>query len=128
MKQIHNSEDLKNAILELERKKVADEVHLKDQFNQTYESFKPANILKNTMEEVSQSPKFRHNLLNVAIGLGAGYLSNKLIVGRSAGIVKRVLGTALQFGITNLVAKKGEEITDKLKPKKKSLFKRILSI
>ena len=128
MKKIYNSQDLKNAILELERKKDVDELELKEQLSKTYETYKPANILKNTMEEVSASPKFRHNLLNVAIGLGAGYLSNKLVVGRSAGIVKRVLGTALQFGVTTLVAKKGDDVVDSLKPKKKSLFKRILSI
>ena len=128
MKKIHNSEDLKHAILELERKKAVDELQLKEQFHQTYESYKPANILKNTIEEVSASPKFRHNLLNVAIGLGAGYLSNKLVIGKSAGIVKRVLGTALQFGVTALVAKKGDVVTDKFMPKKKSLLKRILSI
>jgi hypothetical protein len=128
MKTINNSQDLKNAILELERKKDVEENELKEKFHETYESYKPANLLKNTMEEVAASPKFRHNLLNVAIGLGAGYLSKKLVIGKSAGIVKRVLGTALQFGITSLVAKKGEQITDQLIPKKKSLLKRILSI
>ena len=49
MKNIHNSQDLKNAILQLERKKDVDEMELKETFHQTYESYKPANILKNTM-------------------------------------------------------------------------------
>src|SRR5215213_575066 len=99
MKKIHNSEELKNAIIELERKRNVEEAAIKYEFKQTCETLKPANILKNTVSEVAASPKFRHNILNIAIGLGAGYLSKKAVVGRSAGLLKRTLGTALQFGV-----------------------------
>src|ERR1044072_2887435 len=99
MKNIHNAADLKSAILELENKRIAKEAALKEQFHKTYETYKPANILKNTLEEVSESPKFRKNLFNVALGLGVGFLSKKLVVGKSAGLVKKALGTALQYGM-----------------------------
>ena len=126
MDKIHNTDDLKQAIKILESKKDVDESALKNQFNETYETFKPANILKNTLAEVSSSPKFKHHLLNIALGLGAGYLSRKLVIGRSAGLLKRVVGTALQFGVTSLIAKKGME-NDPQTKKKGGLLKRILS-
>jgi len=125
MKKIHNSEDLKNAIIELERKRNVEEAAIKYEFRQTCETLKPANILKNTVSEVAASPKFRHNILNIAIGLGAGYLSKKAMVGRSAGLLKRTLGTALQFGVASLVAKR--ESLESESPKKGGLFKRIFS-
>jgi hypothetical protein len=125
MKTIHNAEELKSAIIELERKKNVEEAEIKYQFKQTYEALKPANILKNTVSEVAASPKFRHNLLNIAIGLGAGYLSKKVVVGRSAGLLKRTLGTALQFGVASLISKR--ESTDGEPVKKGGLFKRIFS-
>ena len=127
MKKIHNSKDLKQAIAELEIKKDAEELMLKNQFKETYNTYKPANILKNTLEEVSASPKFRNNLLNVAIGLGAGYLSKKLVIGRSAGLLKRAAGTALQYGITALVAKKAHDIEDNVHKKKRGFFNKIFS-
>lgn len=129
-KKIHNSEDLKQAIEELERKKTGEEAAIKYEFQEIYETYKPANILKNTLTEVSASPKFRHNLLNVAIGLGAGYLSQKLVIGRSAGLLKRIAGTALQFGVTSLVARggiKNEDGTGTGTRKPGGLFKRIFS-
>ncbi|MEO6327307.1 MAG: hypothetical protein ABIO55_00155 [Ginsengibacter sp.] len=126
-RKIHNTEDLKNAIAELERTKVSEEGAIKYEFNEVYETYKPANILKNTISEVSASPKFRHNLLNIAIGLGAGYLSQKLVVGRSAGLLKRVMGTALQFGVTSLVAKRGSQEENGNAGKKGGIFKRIFS-
>ncbi len=122
---IHNSEDLKNAIADLEKRKDIEEAALKYEFHETYETYKPANLLKNTLTEVSASPKFRHNLLNVALGLGAGYLSQKLVIGRSAGLLKRLAGTALQFGVTSLVAKAGSNSTNS--PKKGNILKRIFS-
>jgi hypothetical protein len=67
--------------------------------------------------------------LKVALGLGAGYFSRKLVIGKSAGIVKKALGTALQYGITNFIAKKDEATeADEYQPKKKNLFQRILSM
>ncbi len=126
MKKIHNAGDLKEVIAELEKKKESEEAAMKYEFHETYETYKPANILKNTLSEVSSSPKFRHNLLNVALGLGAGYLSRRLMVGRQAGLLKRVLGTAVQFGVTSLIAKKGSD-NDPNSSDKKGILKRIFT-
>jgi len=126
MKKIHKAEDLKEAILELEAKKIVSEEALKKQFHQTIEVFKPANIVKNTVSEVSASPQFRHNILNLALGLGAGYISNKIATGKKAGLLARTAGTALQFGVTSLIAKnKANE--EKVSHTKGSLLKRIFS-
>ncbi|MBA2250483.1 MAG: hypothetical protein H0W12_09880 [Chitinophagaceae bacterium] len=125
-KNIHNAAQLKTAIAELEARKAFEETALKKQFHETYESLKPSNVLKNTLSEVSASPQFKHNLLNVALGIGAGFLSKKLVVGRDAGLLKRTLGSALQFAVTSLVAKRPENdiVVNK---KRGSLLKRIFS-
>lgn len=128
---IANTTDLSTAIKRLERRRMVMEEDLKDHFHLLLEDLKPTNILKNTLHEVQESTSLKHNLLKVAIGLGAGYFSRKMIVGKSAGIVKKALGTALQYGITNFVAKKkNNDEADELgfQSKKKNLLKRIFSI
>jgi hypothetical protein len=127
---IANTSDLATAIKRLERRRNFLGEDLKDHFHLVLEELKPTNILKNTLHEVQESTTLKHNLLKVAIGLGAGYFSRKMIVGKSAGLVKKALGTALQYGITNFIAKKDDPNEDNLDypPKKKSLLKRILSI
>jgi hypothetical protein len=106
------------------------EEDLKDHFHILLEDLKPKNILKNTIDEVQESTELKHNLFKVALGLGAGYFSRKMVVGKSAGILKKALGTALQYGVTNFVAKKDDEDNNvyDTKPKKKNLLQRILSI
>ncbi|MGI8584696.1 MAG: hypothetical protein ACR2KX_21110 [Chitinophagaceae bacterium] len=126
MKTIHKTEDLKSAILELEAKKIVSEEALKKQFHDTVETFKPSNILKNTVSEVSASPQFKHNILNLVLGLGAGYLTKKIAVGRKAGLFARTVGTALQFGVTSLVAKNRAN-EEKVSHKKGGLLRRIFS-
>lgn len=127
METVNNTSDLSAAIKRLESKRRLMEDDLQDQFHEILEGLKPINILKNTLREVQESSALKHNLLKVALGLGAGYFSRKLVVGKSAGLVKKALGTALQFGITQFIAKKdGSEQVDK--SKKKNIFKRILSI
>ncbi len=126
---INNVSDLEMAIKRLERKKFLLEENLKDEFHTILESLKPANILKHTIHEVQESTEIKHNLFKIALGLGAGYFSRKLVVGKSAGIVKKALGTALQYGITNFISKKnGKDQEGHYSPKKKNLFKRIISI
>ena len=124
---ISNTSELAIAIKRLERKKRMMEESLEDEVHAMLESMKPANILKHTLEEVRESTELKHNLFKVVLGLGVGYFSRKLIVGKSAGIVKKVLGTALQYGITQFVVKKENSESGLDSPKKKNLLKRILS-
>ena len=126
MKKIYKAEELKNAILELEAKKTVTEEAMKRQFHETLEIFKPSNIVKNTVSEVSASPQFRHNFFNLALGLASGYVTNKIATGKKAGLLAKSLGTALQFGVTSLVTKnKANE--KEVGSKKGSLLQRIFS-
>lgn len=122
---IANISDLEAAIKRLERKRFLLEEELKDGFHSTVENLKPANILKNAFHEVKESSEVRYNILKAALGLGAGYLSSRLVFGKSAGFLKKALGTALQLGITTLITKKDDSETGK-KFGIKNLLKKIL--
>ena len=129
LQKIANTTELDTAIKRLERKVKIQEAELQDHFHTLLVSLKPTNILKTTIHEVQESPELKHNLFRVALGLGAGYFSRKMVVGKSAGLVKKALGTALQFGVTQFISKKNENTPANYSmPKKKNLLKRILSI
>ncbi|MDQ6902474.1 MAG: hypothetical protein M3139_05610 [Bacteroidota bacterium] len=130
LEKIANTSELETAIKRLERKRMLMEENMKDDFHVILEGLKPSNILKHTLHEVQESVDLKHNLFKVALGLGAGYFSKQLIVGKSAGLVKKALGTALQYGITQFVAKKNDDKNghSSSSPGKKNIFKRLLSI
>jgi len=126
---INGSDDLRQAIRRLEARKALLEEELDQDFHHLLEGLRPANILRNTIHEVQQSTDLRHNLIKLALGLGAGYLSGKFVAGKSASLLKKAAGAALQYGITNFVAKKKDwQENNNGKPGKKSLLKRIFSV
>jgi hypothetical protein len=119
--------DLNLAIEKLERKRMLLEENMKEDVHTILEGLKPSNILKNTMHHFQESSEIRSNLLKVALGLGAGYFSKKLLVGKSAGMLKKTLGIALQYGIAALVAKKKDkEEKSGSDTKRKNLLEKIL--
>lgn len=126
---VANTTDLDTAIKRLKRKVELQEADIQDQIHTILVSLKPTNLLKTTIHEVQESTELKHNLFKVALGLGAGYFSRKLVVGKSAGLVKKAIGTALQYGVTQFISKKGDgDDNGVITSKKKNILQRILSI
>jgi hypothetical protein len=44
------------------------------------------------------------------MGLLGGFLSKKIFVGASGNLIRKLIGSVLQFGVTNLVAQNSEII------------------
>lgn len=97
------------AIERLEKERKLQEEDLQQEFHSLLDALKPKNILKNTVNELQESTPLKQNLLKLAVGLGAGYFSRKIVVNKSAGALKKALGTVLQYGVTHLIARKDDE-------------------
>ncbi len=102
--------DLENRILKLEQVQAQQMAELKASVGDILDSISPSNIIKNAWKDVVQSPGLRNTAINTAIGIGAGLLGEKLYVGGSKNIFKRISGSAIQFLIANFVRKKIPEI------------------
>ena len=111
MKQrINETDALNKSILLLQNKQEDELVLLKEQFHITYESLKPINIIKTTLSKVVESPELKSNIVNNVIGAATGYLSKIVLFGASRNPVTRLMGTLLQFAVTNITAKHGDTI------------------
>ena len=110
MEQITTQYELRAAILRLEHQQSEDGKALKEQFHLAYNSVKPANIILDTLKDLGESSIIKDNLFNTSVGFGTGYLSKMIFQGVVNSPIKKLLGSALMFGITNLVAKNPEGI------------------
>lgn len=110
MQKIVTQTDLRVAILQLESKQELEGIMLKEQFLVAYESVKPINLIKSTFLEAAESKDLQDNLINSALGMSAGFVSKLLFQGISGSPIKKILGTALMFGIKNLVAHNPETV------------------
>jgi hypothetical protein len=110
MQIITTSTELKDAIKLLEDRQSIQGAVLKEQFFEVIESIRPVNLIRSTFNQVASSPDLLGGLLSTTVGLAAGYISNKTLVGSSANLFKKLLGTVLQFGITTMIVKNPEAV------------------
>lgn len=104
MKKRSYTSELQDAIQLLEAEQSLSLQLLKNHFRQASESLNPAKFVQNTLKDVASSPYVADNLLSAGVGLAAGYVSKKAIVGWSGNRLLRFLGIVLQFGVTNIIA------------------------
>jgi hypothetical protein len=110
MQNITSSAALKDAIQLLEVEQEIKGQLLKKQLYIAYESLKPLNLLKHTLKEITSSPYMIDNISGGVMGLVSGFLSRKIFVGASGNLIRKLIGSFLQFGVTNVVAQNSSVI------------------
>jgi hypothetical protein len=104
------ADELAEEIFFLQEKNAVELELLKEQFQKTFESVKPINIIKNSLSEIVKFPEMKNNITANLIGLLTGIVSKKIMVGSSQNPIKKILGTILEFAVANVVAKNSDTI------------------
>lgn len=110
MHNITSVDGLHEAMGALQRRRREQEHVLNNNLVHIVESLKPVNVVKTIARGLAGSPGVRRQALHAGLGMVAGYAVRKLLFGAQLGLVKEILGAALQVGITSLVGGKGEAI------------------
>ncbi len=85
-------EEFRQSIKTLEDSQVEKGNLLKEQFYFTYESLKPANLIKGMLQDISSSPDLLDSLIGTSVGQTTGFLLKKIFVGSSKNPFRKVLG------------------------------------
>lgn len=101
---IKNVADLRAAILELEIKKQQERQQVIEVFQSFKTSITPLNLLKSLFSDLKESPGLTSNIFNTTVGIGVGLLTKKLFIGKSVGLLKTILGSAVEIGTAGVVA------------------------
>ncbi|MDO9186478.1 MAG: hypothetical protein Q7W13_10745 [Bacteroidia bacterium] len=110
MKNITSIDELRESILLLEMKQANEWCLLKEEFHTTYESLKPMNMIKNTFKDMATTPNLKTDVVNSVIGLAAGFIAKKVLLGNSHNPITKILGIVLEIAIANKVAKNADGI------------------
>lgn len=104
--------DLETRILKLNQLQAKQVIELKDSFARLVDSVSPSNLFISALNDVAQSPGLRTTAIHTALGIGAGFLGNKIFSGHSKNIFKSIPGTAVWLLIANFVRKKIPKIKE----------------
>jgi len=110
MQKINSEAGLKEAILRLEIKQTEDARELNEQFHLASDVIRPFNLVKSFFKQGNAAGEFKDDILNTSFGLMTGYLSKLLFQGVTKGPFKKMVGTALMFGVTSIIAKNPEAV------------------
>ncbi len=110
----YTAESLKEAIKLLEIKQVESEKQLRFQLINVYENLKPINILKNIARDAANDDNLKHDAANTVASLMSGFISKKIIVGKSRNPFLKLIGIGVQLGMTTLVSKNYNIIKDRI--------------
>lgn len=83
---------------------------LKVHFLVTYESLRPINILKSTFKEAVNAPGIKAGVVNTFLGLAAGFLAKKILVGSTQNPLKKILAAFIETIVSGIVNCHGEEV------------------
>jgi len=108
MQKITSAEELRNAIVALELAQQQDGASLKAEFEVAYEQIQPINIIKSTVKDVIHSQDLKDDLINASVGMAVGYVSKTLFEGETHSPARKLMGTALMFGVSNVVTNNPE--------------------
>jgi len=110
MENITNAAELKLVIQTKKSELELNGTLLKEEFLTAYESLKPANLIRNTLDDLFSSSFKSDNLSGSISGLISGYLSKKIAVGKFGNIFRKILGSMLQFWVTGFVTQHAEDL------------------
>lgn len=105
MKKITSTTELRELISSLEIDQAREGKAFKQELQSIYRSLKPINLLKSTVNQLATAPSLKENLFDVTLGLAMGYVSKKVVVGKTHNPLKQLFGTLLEIGVISLVSK-----------------------
>lgn len=92
----------KMALLKLKQKQQI--LDIKSGLSNTAEYLKPSRLITRTMVELKEEPIFRSSIIQTTLSLFTGFLSRKVIVGKSDSFIRSMIGYISQMMITKVVA------------------------
>lgn len=105
MHTINSVSELRDTIQYMELKQAEESKLLKAQFHLTTEAIRPINLIRSAFGQSTDLEDTKESFLSTSAGLTAGYFSKMLFVRNSHNPIRKLLGTALLFGVTSIISK-----------------------
>jgi len=103
---IKNRAALVSVIAALEEKRVREKQGIEDSFHSITESLRPLQLIKRAYNKVQLPAGLAGNVVKVISVVGIGFVSKKLLMGKSNSLIKKIAGLLIELGVANLLTKK----------------------
>ena len=105
---IKNRAALQAVRKELEDKRERERQGIVDSFHGITDSLRPLQLIKRAYNKVQLPAGLAGNVVKVIAAVGIGFVSKKLLLGKSSGLIKKIGGLLIELGLADLLTKKTE--------------------
>ena len=105
---IKNSAALASVIKELEDKRAKERQGIVENFHSITESLRPLQLIKRAYNKLQLPAGLADNVVKVISVVGIAFVSKKLLLGKSSGLIKKMAGLLIELGVADLLMKKKE--------------------
>jgi len=112
-RKISNSEELQQAMKELEKRVHVQELEMKENYNQVKENLQPKRVVKNTFSYVAETPEIQRTLVNTVIGFILGYASKKAVELLSENSLNSTVENLVNYQVSKFEQKHPESLLSK---------------
>ena len=110
---ISDVSSLELRIRELESKRDGEMQEIKSEVRLMKEKLKPGNLVRSLVNSFKSSPDLKNDVTNGLMGLGAGFLTNKILLGSLKGPLKKVIAIVVEAAMANAAVRYPETIKNK---------------
>ena len=108
---IKNRAALQAVRKELEDKRERERQGMVDSFQAITESLRPIQLVKRAFNKLQLPSSLAGNVVKAIAVVGIGFLSKKLLLGKSSGLIKKIGGLLIELGLADLLTKNAEAET-----------------
>jgi len=108
--EISNIKELDEAIIVLEKRKAAQQILMKEQFEQVTHSLQPGTLIKSAFNNVMHPSGAKTGIFKTIAGIAAGVLTKKLFIGKSTSLLSKIVGSALKLGVAKTAISNSDKI------------------
>lgn len=110
---ITTAAELEKAVEQLHQRANQEKDLLRNHFSEIIDSFKPVNLLRSTVKNISGGSAIATAAMGTTVAIGAGVFLKKIIAGKSPNMFKRLLGTLLELAVARSITKNQDAIAVK---------------
>ncbi len=110
---ITTAAELEKAVEQLHQRANQEKDLLRNHFSEIIDSFKPVNLLRSTVKNISGGSAIATAAMGTTVAIGAGVFLKKIIAGKSPNMFKRLLGTLVELAVARSITKNQDAIAVK---------------
>jgi hypothetical protein len=110
MQQSNPSLDLQVRISALQIQALEERLALKEEVKEIINNINPIKLITHGLKEIITSEEMKEGLFSLTMGMSAGYVAKKIVIGKSENAIQHIAGNVVGMVVSKNVAMHSDQI------------------